>query len=162
MAGIIRFLIFWLWAFGGDAAAQGYRLLGDRVEVSRAGHWQDWTVPRGTSIIRADGTVEPRFMRRDINAVLNAGQFRYVSEGDTLTGGIDAAGSNIEQAPFVIDGDETTYWQPELERPVADWWVDIDLGRVVVAERIVVRFAASGDPFLKFRVMVSDGRTTFT
>ena len=62
MAGIIRFLIVWLLAFGGDAAAQGYRLLGDRVEVSRAGHWQDWTVPRGTSIIRADGTVEPRFM----------------------------------------------------------------------------------------------------
>ncbi|MBT4976132.1 MAG: hypothetical protein HOL51_01715 [Gemmatimonadetes bacterium] len=162
MAGIIRFLIVWLLAFGGDAAAQGYRLLGDRVEVSRAGHWQDWTVPRGTSIIRADGTVEPRFMRRDINAVLNAGQFRYVSEGDTLTGGIDAAGSNIEQAPFVIDGDEATYWQPELDRPVADWWVDIDLGRVVVAERIAVRFADSGDPFLKFRVMVSDGRTTFT
>ena len=163
MTSTIWILIFALLAFDGeDAAAQGYRLLGDRVDVSRAGHWQDWAVPRGARIIHADGTVEPRFIRRDINAVLNAGQFRYVSEGDTLTGGIDAAGSNIEQAALIIDGDEETYWQPELDRPVADWWVDIDLGRVVVAQRIAVRFAASGDPFLKFRVMVSDGRTTFT
>jgi hypothetical protein len=142
--------------------AQGYRLLTDRVEVSRAAHWQDWTAPNGTRIIHADGTVEPRFMRRDINAVLNAGEFRYVSEGDTLTGGIGDAGSNIELAALAIDGDDATYWEPELDRPVDDWWIDIDLGRVVVAQRIAVRFAQNGDPFLKFRVMVSDGRTTFT
>ncbi|MEE3258737.1 MAG: discoidin domain-containing protein [Candidatus Latescibacterota bacterium] len=163
MVGISRILVIWLWVLCcGDAQAQGYRLLSDRVEVSRAAHWQDWTAPEGTRIIHADGTVEPRFIRRDINAVLNAGEFRYVSEGDTLAGGIGGAGSNIERAPLVIDGDDETSWEPELDRPVDDWWVDVDLGRAVVAQRIAVRFAQSGDPFLKFRVMVSDGRTTFT
>lgn len=142
--------------------AQGYRLYADRVAVHRADHWQAWVAPQGTRIIHPDGTVEPRFVRRDINAVLDAGQFRYVSEGDTLAGGIAGAGCHIELAPLVMDGDDETYWEPALDRPVADWWIDIDLGRAVVARRIAVRFAESGDPFLKFRVMVSDGRTTLT
>ncbi len=146
----------------GTTAQQGYRLLSDRVVIDRQDHWQAWGAANGVRIVSEDGTVEPRFLRRDINAALNADQFRYVSEGDTLTGGILGAGSNAEQAPMVIDGDEGTWWEPDLDRPVDDWWIDIDLGRAVVARRIVVRFAESGDPFLKFRVLISDGRVTFT
>ena len=142
--------------------AQGYHVYADRVEVYRSDHWQEWIAPQGTRIIHPDGTVTPRFVRRNINAALDAGQFRYVSEGDTLAGGIVGAGCHIELAPLVIDGDGETYWEPELGRPVEDWWIDIDLGRAVVARRIAVRFARSGDPFLKFRVMISDGRKTFT
>ena len=85
-----------------------------------------------------------------------------MSEGDTLTGGILTAGSNREQASMVIDGDLDTYWESDLDQPLDDWWIDIDLGRTVIAKRIVVRFADTGDPFLKFRVLVSDGRVTFT
>lgn len=149
---------------GGTALAQeGYRLLSDQVLVNTADHWQAWEAPIGVRVVHADGTVEPRFLRRDINAALNAGQFRYVSEGDTLTGGI-LAGTDLENAHLAIDGDMATYWQPELDRPVDDWWLDIDLGRAVIAQRIVVRFAeeGAGDPFLKFRVLISDGRVTFT
>ena len=42
-----------------------------------------------------------------------------------------------------------------------DAWVEIDLGRTVVARRIRVRFAESGDPFLMFRVLVADGTESF-
>ncbi|MFT5087445.1 MAG: hypothetical protein ACI906_002159 [Candidatus Latescibacterota bacterium] len=145
-------------------AQEGYRLLLDRVEVNSQAQWSVWQAPIGTRVLEADGSVLPRFLRRDINAALNADTFIYVSEGDTLTGGIHSAGSNLEQAHLVIDGDETTYWEPELDRPVGDWWLDIDLGRVAILKRIVVRFAAEGvgDPLLKFRVLISDGRVTFT
>jgi len=145
-------------------AQEGYRLLPDRVEVNNKAQWGVWQAPVGARVLAADGSVLPRFLRRDINAALNANTFTYVSEGDTLQGGIHSAGSNIEQASLVIDGDENTYWEPELDRPVDDWWLDIDLGRVAVLKRIVVRFAAegAGDPLLKFRVLVSDGRVTFT
>lgn len=148
---------------GGIVQAQeGYRLLADQVLVNTEAHWRAWESPIGVRTVHPDGTVEPLFLHRDINAALNAGRFRYISEGDTLTGGILAAGSNGELAPLVIDGDVDTCWEPDLDRPVDDWWIDIDLGRAVVAQRIVVRFAAEGDPLLKFRVLISDGRITFT
>ena len=67
-------------------------------------------------------------------------------------------GSNPEQAPFIIDGDQATYWQPDPAAPLKDWFVDVELGRTVIAKRVVVRFAQEGDPFLKFRVLLSDGR----
>ena len=88
----------------GVAAQPGHRLLGESILVNTEAHWQAWEAPTGVRDVGEDG-VTPRFLRRDINAAANAGQFRYVSEGDTLTGGILAAGSNLEQAPMVIDGD---------------------------------------------------------
>lgn len=142
----------------------GYRIFADRVEVSGAEQWSIWQAPLGARTVHPDGSVEPRFLRRDINAALDADQFIYVSEGDTLTGGIEAAGSNAQAAALIIDGDPTTYWEPDPLDAVDTWWIDIDLGRVVVATRIVVRFVdeGMGDPLLKFRVLVSDGRVTFT
>ena len=143
------------------SSQEGYRVLADELVVNTQADWEAWASPTGVRVVGADGTVEPRFLRRDNNAVLDASHFRYVSEGDTLVGGILAAGSNRVQADLVIDGDDGSWWEPAPDTPVDGWWIDIDLGRVVVS-RLVVRFAESGDPFLKFRVLISDGRTTFT
>ena len=159
-APLLAWIALTLWG-SGAAAQEGYRLLSDQILVDTETHWQAWEAPAGVRVVGQDG-VTARFLRRDINAAANAGRFRYVSEGDTLTGGILTAGSNREQAPMVIDGDPDTYWEPDLDQPLDDWWIDIDLGRAVIAKRIVVRFADTGDPFLKFRVLVSDGRVTFT
>jgi len=140
----------------------GYRLNANRVEVSTRLDWETWDVADGAAVIEADGTVRPRFLRRDINASLNADEFRYVSQGDTLTGGVHIAGSNANAASLVMDGDPSTSWEPDPESSVSSWFVEVDLGRVVMAERIVVRFAEEGfgDPFLKFRVMASSGLTS--
>ncbi len=145
-------------------AQEGYRRFSDRIEVSGRANWAAWQAPVGTRVLHEDGTVTPRFLRRNINATLNAGDFVYVSEGDTLVGGISGAGSNRERAHLAIDGDDSTYWEPERDRPIEDWWIDIDLGRVAIVRRIVVRFVEEGmgDPLLKFRVLASDGRVTFT
>ena len=73
------------------------------------------------------------------------------------------AGSNALGVRNVLDGDLATYWEPE---PVADatelgaqWWFTVDLGRLVIAKRIVLKFVEEGlgDPFLQYDVLISDG-----
>ena len=140
-------------------AQTGYRLTRDEVVIDQAAHWAEWEAPVGTHVVAAEGAVLPRFLRRDINAALNAVEFETAEvSGDTLVGGIRMAGSGAVQAPFIIDGDQDTYWEPDPADPLKDWFVDVELGRTVIAKRVVVRFAQSGDPFLKFRVLLSDGR----
>ena len=140
-------------------AQTGYRLTRDEVVIDQAAHWAAWEAPVGAHVVAAEGAVLPRFLRRDINAALNAAEFATKEAGgDTLVGGIRMAGSSPVQASFTIDGDQDTYWEPDPADPLKDWFVDVELGRTVIAKRVVVRFAAAGDPFLKFRVLLSDGR----
>ncbi|MBI2504982.1 MAG: hypothetical protein HYW07_17325 [Candidatus Latescibacteria bacterium] len=145
-------------------AQEGYRLLPDRVVVNSAAHWQAWSAPEGSRVLLPEGGVEPRLVRRQINAALDAGQFRYVSEGDTLSGGVRAAGSNLQAGGLAMDGDLATYWEPDPQSPLESWWLELDLGRAVIAQHIRVRFVeeGGGDPFLKFRVLISDGRIALT
>ena len=143
-------------------AQEGYDLQGRRVLVESAPQWAAWQAPLGVHEIEDDGVVRPRFLRANTNAVADAASFSRVgTEGDTLIGGISGAGSNFASAANIIDGDETTFWEPDAEDAVESWFVEIDLGRATVVQQIAVRFVAEGDPFLKFRVMVSDGRMVF-
>ena len=140
-------------------AQTGYRLTRDEVVIDQATHWAEWEAPIGAHVVAAEGAVLPRFLRRDINAALNAVEFETPEAGgDTLVGGIRRAGSSAALAPFTMDGDQATYWEPDPTDPLKDWFVDVELGRSVIAKRVVVRFAQAGDPFLKFRVLLSDGR----
>lgn len=153
-------------ALAGSAALaqEGYRLFPDQVVVNTAEHWQAWSAAEGTRVIPPDGTVEPRLVRRQVNACLDAGQFRYISEGDTLKGGVRAAGTNRQGGALVMDGGMDTWWEPDPDSPLSSWWLELDMGRAVIAERVRLRFVAEGqgDPFLKFRVLISDGRTSLT
>lgn len=153
--------LFWVaWIF----AQEGYELRPRSVVVEGIEAWNAWDTPPGVREVDSTGTVRPRFLRSANNAVRNAGQFfRVEAEEDTIYGGIGSAGSNVLAAPYVIDGDLETFWEPNREDDVNSWYVEIDLGRTIIAQRIVVRFApeGEGDPFLKFRVMISDGREAF-
>lgn len=150
-----------LLAGSGAQAQEGYRLTREAVIVDQASHWQVWEAPIGAQVVEADGTVLPRFLRRDVNAMRDAGEFKaVVGDGDTLVGGIRQAGSNPDAAPFIMDGDLGTGWEPDPADGLDLWFVDVELGRSVIAQRVVVRFAEEGqaDPFLKFRVLLADGR----
>ena len=143
-------------------AQDGYRLRPDRVRISGTEQWQAWTAPAGVRVFTADGAVEPRRLQRPINAALNAASFEYLNAArDTVVGGISAAGSNLALAPAIIDGDSTTFWEPEPDANLDDWFVEIDLGRALIADRVVVRFADEGDPLLKFRLLTADGSAGF-
>ena len=71
--------------------------------------------------------------------------------------GISRVGSNPPAEGALFDGDGTTYWEPSADDPLRDWWIEVDLGRSVVVDEIVLKFvdAELGDPFRQFRVSVS-------
>jgi hypothetical protein len=71
--------------------------------------------------------------------------------------GISRVGSNPAAAANILDGDPNTYWEPDPDDPVDNWWVEVDLGRVVPIDSLVVHFVDEelGDPFTKFRLLTS-------
>ncbi len=139
------------------AWAQGYRLEQNRLLVEES-DWLEWDFPTGALDLSGAG-VRPHFVGKKINAVLDAGNFIR----GKVRGGIRAAGTDRAGAAQLIDGLEGTYWEPDLESPLRQWWVEVDLGRVVWAEKGVVKFGAAGagDPFLQFKVLTSNGDEAF-
>ena len=146
-------------------AYPGYQVWRGQVLVEGQAHWQAWDGVAVARQIDAAGMLRPRFVRREINAALNATEFDVKTGKGTGTrkAGIwRVGGGAAASAAGIIDGDDETYWQPLIRTFAADkHWVEIDLGRGVIAERIVVRFADDGDPFLMFRVLASDGEQSF-
>ncbi len=143
--------------FSAPVWSEGYRLEPNQLIV-RESDWPGWNFPAG-SVDFSDEGVRPHFVRRQINAALNAGAFSR----EDVTGGIRRAGTNFAGAAQLMDGREETYWEPALDAPLRDWWVEVDLGRVVWAEKVVVKFVAEGvgDPFLQFKVLTSNGDEAF-
>ena len=130
------------------------------IRFSRSSQWREWSAPEGTIAISPDGRVSPVFIRKSINAALNADQFAVLGDfGDEeeRLGGISGAGTNPGMAGLILDGDEETFWTPAVGAALDDWWVEVDLGRAVSATEIAVKFARSGNPFSMFQVFVSTG-----
>lgn len=71
--------------------------------------------------------------------------------------GISRVGSNPQAAKNILDGDPNTYWEPDRNDPLGDWWIEVDLGRVVAVDEILLHFVSEelGDPFLGFRVLIA-------
>ena len=136
---------------GNSQAQQGHLVSGNRIVVDRSSHWRAWEVAGGTVEISPSGSVGPRFIRKDVNASLEAAEFATEDNQGGAT-----AGSNPEDARFLIDGDPETAWGPDLDSGRENWWVEVNLGRVVVVDRIVLRFAeeGDGDPFNQFKVLL--------
>ena len=157
-----RYRAIWLLAAvlecGAVAAQDGYVIRGDRIISEGEDAWRQWLFPVGTIDFDAQ-SVRPHFVARGINASLDAQRFPLEAADDEEKGGIHAAGSNASTAANILDGDPSTYWEPDLDDPPDRWWVVIDLGRMVPATRIVLRFAeqGQGDPFYHFRVLAANG-----
>jgi len=127
----------------------GYVIRGNQVLVNDARQWKVWQGAASIlDISDADDTVRPLFMRKNINAAHNARLFSATGAGGVTVG------SNSRAAGNVIDA-EPTAWGPDPDSPLQDWWVELNLGRLVVVKKIVVRFAeeGEGDPFLQFKVL---------
>ena len=81
-----------------------------------------------------------------------------------LRPGISRVGSNPADASNILDGDPTTFWEPDPDDPMEDWWVEIDLARVVPVDEFILHFveAELGDPFRQFRVLVAPDQEAVT
>jgi hypothetical protein len=161
-------------------AQQGYSIRANKVLINTADHWRHWTFPKGILDVNENGQATPRFVRKHIDACRDADQFVHEIDRkqqeefsgswyDTDTrkyfarGGIKQAGSNPKEAVHVIDDEPHTFWEPDLNDPKESWWVEVDLGRLVSATKLVLRFAEEeeGDPFLQFKVLTSTGEKAF-
>ena len=153
---IYAFLGWGFLLFSPDILAQGYSIEADRIVVRGEEQWKEWLSPRGVLSSGEDGSIQPIYVRKNINACLNAQDFTYGIRNE-IRGGISDAGSNLDDAESVVDGDPATYWEPDTDDPVRDGWIRVDLGRLVWMKKIVVRFAEGrhSDPFLGFKIRTS-------
>ena len=142
----------------------GYSIQGGKVVIDAKEQWAQWEQVAKTMQITDEG-VRPAFIRKssiieiDGQEVVVPGVNTVLNAAELAGGGIRAAGTNAALAANLMDGRMDTYWGPDLNDPMEDWWVQIDLGRAVSAQKIVLKFVGEelGDPFLQFRVITSQG-----
>ena len=156
-------LVLVLLLFPFRVQAQGYSILDDKVVINSNEHWVRWKSASKTLQITDEG-VRPVFIRTSTEIEIDGQIVRVpginaVSNASEYGGGVLAAGSNASMAFDLMDGDLDTFWEPEIDDPIESWWVQIDLGRVVSANKVVFKFVEEdlGDPFLQFRVFTSQG-----
>ena len=119
----------------------------DEIRFASRRDWQAWPLP-GTVELTPQGALKPIAARRNINAALNAADFG---------GGIRRAGSNLRDAPLVMDGERSTGWHPHLDDPPASWTIEVDLGRGVSARRVKLIFDPQGPAPALFDLLLSTG-----
>ena len=123
--------------------------------------WQaNWSLKPQLNVFSPEGHLGLIKFRKDINAALDAHLFVHpTNERGDVAGGIWSALSNPNDAPHIIDGDTTTFWQPTGDDPLDTWIVQIDLGRAVLAKEIRIHFpdAEGAKPFRQFSVFASTG-----
>ena len=146
---IVPFLCAW------TGTAQAELLIFDSAD-----QWRTWQMPHGLVQIDKAGELRLVKFRKEINAAADAHLFTHVTqERGEVSGGIWAAGSNPSSAANVIDGDPATYWKPDPASQQEDWFVDIDLGRAVLARQIRLTFPdrEGARPFRQFTVYATTG-----
>ena len=144
-----------LWGLVG---AQNHTLRSDHVVVNTQRHWNNWAFVGGILDISATGEVAPAFVPKDHNAVTDIVQhLQRIADNATILDAIEA-GSNKAAVANLFDGDETTYWEPDPDSPLRDWWFQVDMGRLINATRVGLQFVpeGQGDPFLQFAVLTAD------
>ncbi len=134
------------------------------LRFDSAAAWSSWEMPFGLVHFGDEGQLQLVKYRKDINAITDAGSFTHLtrSRGDNVPGGIWEAGSNPRAANRVIDGDPTTFWQASPSDNIGDWFVQIDLGRAVLAKEIRLKFPdqEGARPFRQFTVFTATGMTS--
>ena len=129
-----------------------------------AASWSTWKQPHGLIEFDAGGRLQLIKFRKDINAIADAPNFTHLtrSRGANVPGGIWEAGSNPAAARRIIDGDRKTFWQASADDPLGDWFVQIDLGRTVLAKEIRLHFPdqEGARPFRQFTVFTATGITS--
>ena len=153
----MRPLVLWVLYLATPLAAEEFRF-------DSAASWSTWKMPYG--LIEFDDSRQLRLVkfRKNINAIADAPTFTHLtrSRGANVPGGIWEAGSNPAAARRIIDGDRKTFWQASADDPLGDWFVQIDLGRTVLAKEIRLHFPdqEGARPFRQFTVFTATGITS--
>ena len=139
-SGILRVACVLLWFSSLSSAEQ--------IRFDTVGEWQSWPLPLGVVTLDETGSIRPVEIRKNIDPVRNLAAFG---------GGIHAAGSRPRVAARAIDGDVLSGWGPDPDDDPGDWWIEIDLGRAVAAQRVSLVFRETAPPFPLFDLFLSTG-----
>ena len=153
----MRPLLLWVLCSATALAAEEFRF-------DSAASWSTWKMPHGLIEFDDRGRLQLVKFRKDINAVADAPGFTHLTRarGANVPGGIWEAGSNPAAARRIMDGDRKTFWQASAEDDLGDWFVQIDLGRAVLANEIRLHFPdqEGARPFRQFTVFTATGITS--
>ena len=153
----MRPLLLWVLCSATALAAAEFRF-------DSAASWSTWKKPYGLIEFGDRGQLRLVKFRKDINAVADAPDFTHHtrSRGANVPGGIWEAGSNPAAARRVMDGNRATFWQASADDVLGDWFVQIDLGRAVLAKEIRLHFPdqEGARPFRQFTVFTATGITS--
>jgi hypothetical protein len=148
----LAIILVTLWSTGAFA---------DELRLERQSDWDSWTFPQGAVIPNADGTISLSRIDKETDASLDARAFEHASKSqkEPIPGGIHVVGSGTATADNLIDGRSDTWWQPDSADVVEDWFVEVDLGRMVLAKKVRLTFPDTLDvkPFRTFSVFINDG-----
>jgi hypothetical protein len=163
-------------AASAGAYGQAYEHTAAGIEVRGIDHWRHWIyqndiVEQRSAAIDSTGLfhldargIAPRFHERKRNYTTDMGQFEYadgVRQGGNIVHGSITALANAHQADLLVDGDADSFWEPpsvDLDRgDLSKWQINIDLGRSVWVDSIVIRTPPTDAPKL-FAVEASMGK----
>ncbi|HIG54143.1 MAG TPA: hypothetical protein EYG11_12305 [Candidatus Latescibacteria bacterium] len=141
-----------------------YASRADRLTFDSAAAWESWEAPYGLVQIGDAGQLQLIKYRKNTNVIADAHLFTHKTKtrGDEIPGGIWEAGSGQATADRVIDGDPATFWKPDPDDVVGEWFVQLDLGRAVLAKEIRLKFPdqEGARPFKQFTVFIATGVTS--
>ena len=113
----------------------------EMLSFNSAEKWQSWTMPTGVVQVDAEGVLRLTKYRKEVDAVRDAHLFTHsTQQRGEVAGGIWQAGSGRTTGANAIDGDPATFWQPDPADKLKNWFLDIDLGRAVLARHIRLTF----------------------
>ena len=119
-----------------------------QVRYDSARDWRQWQLPIGAVDLLPEGTIAPTRIRKSPDAVRDL---------DRFGGGIRKAGSNLQQAENIIDGDLSTGWAPNPDDDPSEWFIEVNLGRAISAHSVTLVFDADAEPFELFDLLLSTG-----
>ena len=116
-----------------------------------------WEYPHGLVEVMPEGTVVKRF-GKGFNALADVEGYSASLIGDHGQRHLWTP-SNPDDIDLLADQDVETWWKPDAADPLNRWWVEIDLGRAVAANKLRLTFADTldGRPFEFFSVYTSPG-----
>lgn len=126
-----------------------------------SGDFATWAHPQGLVNVLPEGVTARRF-EKNFNAVATVDEYAPRTIGDYGVRPVRAPSSQAT-ARRATDQDLGTWWQPDPDDPLQQWWIEIDLGRAVVANKVRVIFPdeEGARPFSFFSVYVSPGVPVF-
>ena len=134
--------------------------LADVFQFDTRADWETWSFPPGALVQGDDGSITLNRTARGINAAANAREFLHAvkSTRDLVPGGVRVFSAEAT-ADNLIDQDPATWWQPSAADVLRDWWVEVDLGRMVYATKIRLTFpdTVGAEPFRNFSVYINNG-----